>query len=241
MIAAFCVGPAAAGAWPQAADHGLSINSVGVAVAPDGTQRLLFEGYGEAGLGAGLTAVFTFEGEMTRGAAAYSWRAGGGLRWSFALEDAPEWHFALEGRGGWQDYGSALGDPVFAGDGFGGLVQADVGRGFRLWDASGFINLSAGWAWRGNTADEWRVNVLGGLDLAPDWQIGLGYFSTYAPGDLYDPGVYEKHEVQLSLRWRLDADYALSISAARTLAGDRVPRETALRVALWTFFAPSPD
>lgn len=241
IIAALGVTSAAAGAWPQDKDYGLSINGVGIAQAPGREQRLLFEGYGEAGLGSALTAVFSFESEMTYGATVYSWRAGGGLRWSFSLEDAAPWRFAVEARASWQDFGTALGDPVFAGDGLGGLLQADAGRSFDVWGVPGFVNFSAGWAWRGNTADEWRVNVVAGFDVDEDWQVGLGYFSTSAPGDVYDPGVYEKHEAQVSLRWRLDADYALAVSAAHVLSGDRVPTETTLRVALWTFFYPEPD
>jgi len=234
-------GAAEAGAWPQAKAHGLSISSVGITRVPDRTQRLLFEGYGEAGLGSDLTAVFTFEGEMTRGAAIYSWRAGGGLRWSFTLEDSDPWRFSIEARASWQDYGSALADPVFAGDGLGALLQADAGRSFKIEGLNAFANLSAGWAVRGGTADEWRLAAVAGLDLDDDWQLGVGYFATYAPGDLYDPGVYEKHEAQLSVRWRIDADYALALSLAQTLAGDRVPEETTLRLALWTFLYPEPD
>ncbi len=241
LIAVLCVAPAAAGAWAQPKDYGLSINSVGLAQASDGVQRLVFEGYGEAGLGSDLTAIFAFEGEMTRGAASNSWRAGGGLRWSFQLADAPDWRFALEGRGSWQDYGTALADPVFAGDGLGAAVQVDAGRAFQAFGAHAFANFSAGWAWRGDTADEWRLNAVAGIDLDDDWQLGAGWFSTFAPGDLYDPGVYEKHEAQLSLRWRLDADYALGLSAAQVIAADRAPRETTLRLALWTSFYPEPD
>lgn len=238
-VGALLAGAASAGAWPQEPGRGLAINSVGLASAEGQAQRLLFEGYGEAGIGAGLTAVFTFEGEMTRGTALYGWRAGAGLRWSFALEDAGPWVFGVEARANWQDHGSALNDPVFAGDGVGGVLQADAGRSFRVWGADGFANLSAGWAWRGETADEFRFSAVAGLDLAEDWQAGAAYFSTYAPGDLYDPGVYEKHEANVSLRWRVHPDYALSLSLSQTLASDRAPRETVLRLAVWTFFAPS--
>ncbi len=236
MSCAFLAGTAAAGAWPQEAGQGLSINSVGLAVTPDLERRLLFEGYGEAGLGAGLTAVFTFEGETVPGSTLYGWRAGAGLRWSFTLDGADPWRFAIEARGGWQDHGSALADPVFAGDGFGSVLQADAGRSFELWGRSGYLNLSAGWASRGNTADEFRINAVAGIDLDPEWQVGVGIFSTYAPGDLYDPGVYQKHEVQIALRWRIDADYALGFSLARTVLTDRAPSEAVLRVAVWTFF-----
>ncbi len=238
-VALTCV--ACAGAWPQDSGFGLTINSVGLARSADDRQRVLFDSYAEAGLGDNFTAVFTFESELADGMAMYGLRGGGGLRFSFEPADVAPWIVGLEARITYQDYGSAIGDPVFAGDGVGAVLQADAGRAFEVWGMHAFTNVSAGWSWRGNTSDEWRLNAVAGLDLSDTWQTGAGYFSTYSPGDLYDPGVYEKHEAQLWLRWRIDADYALAISAARTLSVDRAPDETTLRLALWTFIYPDPE
>ena len=233
--------PALAGAWPQPLEHGLSISSVGYASGANGGDRVLFDSYAEAGMGDGFTAVFSFESELASGMAMYGWRAGGGLRFSLEPETASPWLFSIETRISYQDYGSAIGDPVFAGDGTGAAIQFDAGRAFQIGGMHGFANVSAGWSWRGNTSDEWRINAVAGLDLSESWQIGAGYFSTYAPGELYDPGVYEKHEAQVSLRWKIDADYALALSAAQTISADRVPEETTLRLSLWTFLYPEPD
>lgn len=240
-IAILLSGAACAGAWPQPADHGISINSVGYASGADSDGRVLFDSYAEAGVGDGFTAVFTFESKMAGGMAMYGWRAGGGLRFSLEPPSASPWLLGVEARINYQDFGSAIGDPVFAGDGVGTAIQFDAGRAFEIAGRHAFANVTAGWSWRGNTADEWRLNVVTGIDLGESWQLGAAYFSTYAPGDLYDPGVYEKHEAQLSLRWRIDADYALALSAAQTISTDRAPRETTLRIALWTFLYPSED
>ena len=240
LLAMSLASVARAGAWPQEADFGISINSVGLARAEDGSQRILFDSYAEAGLDDGFTAVFAFESEIAEGMATYGLRGSGGLRLSFEPDAVSPWLLGVEARISYQDFGSTIGDPVFAGDGVGAIVQLDAGRGFEVWGRHAYTNLSVGWSWRGNTADEWRFNAVAGLDLDDDWQAGIGYFSTYAPGDLYDPGVYEKHEVQLSLRWKIDADYALAISAAQTVAVDRASDETTLRLALWTFIYPEP-
>ncbi|MFT3808314.1 MAG: hypothetical protein QM698_00165 [Micropepsaceae bacterium] len=240
LAAVSLCGFALAGAWPQSVDHGLSISSVGYASGADDGARVLFDSYAEAGLGDGFTAVFTFESELAHGMAVYGWRAAAGLRYSHEPAASP-WLFSIEARISYQDYGSAIGDPVFAGDGAGAVLQADAGRAFQIAGLHAFANVSAGWSWRGNTADEWRVNAVAGIDLSDSWQIGAGYFSTYAPGDLYDPGVYEKHEAQLSLRWRIDADYALAISAGQTISADRAAEETTLRLALWTLLYPAAE
>lgn len=240
-FAVFFAGAALAGAWPQAPEHGISINSVGLARAPDDSQRVLFDSYAEAGLGDGFTAVFTFESELADGMAMYGLRGSGGIRLSFEPEQVSPWLVGVEARISYQDYGSAIGDPVFAGDGVGAVLQAEAGRAFEVWGVHAFTNFTAGWTWRGNTSDEWRFNAVAGLDLDDNWQAGAGYFSTYAPGDLYDPGVYEKHEAQIWLRWRIDADYALAVSAAHTLSVERAPEAMTLRLALWTFIYPAPE
>ncbi len=241
LVAAALSGVAQAGGWAQAADHGISINSVGMAEDSSGDARLLFESYAEAGLGDRFTAIFTFESEVVGDSAMYGFRGGGGLRYSFAPPSVDPWQIGLEARITYQDYGSAIADPVFAGDGVGAVLQVDAGRAFQIGGRHAFANLSAGWVWRGDTADEWRLSATAGLDLSAAWQAGIAYFSTYAPGDLYDPGAYEKHEVQASLRWTIDADYALSLSVSRTVAAERTPKETTLRLAIWTFLYPDPD
>lgn len=241
LFGILCTAAAHAGAWPQPYDHGISINSVGYASDPNGTERWLFDSYAEAGLGDGFTAVFTFESEMAGGIAMYDLRGSGGLRYSLEPIAASPWLFGIEARLSYQDYGSAIGDPVFAGDGVGTLVQFDAGRSFEIGGMHAFADLTGGWSWRGNSADEWRFNAVAGINLSESWQAGAGYFSTYAPGGLYDPGAYEKHEVQISIRWTIDTDYALAISAAQTIAADRVAEETTVRLALWTFLYPAPE
>ena len=147
-LAMLPIGTAVAGAWLQEADYGLSINSVGLARSADDSQRVLFESYAEAGLGDGFTAVFTFESELADGMAMYGLRGAGGLRFSFEPDAVSPWLIGLEARITYQDYGTAIGDPVFAGDGVGALLQADAGRAFELWGLHAFANLSAGWTWR---------------------------------------------------------------------------------------------
>lgn len=232
---------AQAGGWAQTEDFGLSISSVGLARSADGGERVLFESYAEAGLGDGFTAVFTFESELAEGMAMHGLRGSGGLRFSLEPQAGGSWQVGLEARVTYQDHGTAIADPVFAGDGVGAVLQVDAGRAFDLAGLHAFANLSAGWSWRGNTADEWRLSAVAGLDLSADWQVGVGYFSTHAPGGRYDPGVYEKHEIQASLRWTIDADYALGLSLTQTVFAERAPEETTLRLALWTFLYPEPE
>ena len=68
-----------------------------------------------------------------------------------------------------------------------------------------------------------------GIDVDPAVQLGASYAATFAPGEFYEPLAYEKHEIQTWTRWRIDADYALSLSVSHTLAADRAPVETAIR------------
>jgi hypothetical protein len=229
---------AAAGAWPQAPDHGIAINQAGYAISGDRDGRLVFDGYGEAGLGGGWTAVFAFDGDMDTAGGLYVWRAGGGLRFSHAFDGLPGWQFGGELVLRYQGHESVVVDPVFAGDGLSGGVRLDAGRNFEAFGVPGFVNLGVGYTYRRLAPAEMRVELTGGLDLSPDWQAGVGLASTFAPGAFYEPGAYEKHEAQAWLRWRLDADYALSLSVAQTLAVERTPMETTIRIGLWTFFAP---
>lgn len=229
---------AAAGAWPQEADHGFALNQAGYAFGDSGDGRVLFDGYGEAGLGDDLTAVFAFDGDLDRATSQYVWRGGAGLRFSFALDEMPGWVFGVEGLARYQGHEGLVADPVFAGDGLGGGLRLDAGRSFELFDLHAFANLGIGYTYRRMAPGETRLELVSGIDLTPSWQAGVGYAATFAPGAFYEPGAYEKHEAQAWLRWRIDRDYALSLSVTQTLAADRTPYETALRVALWTFFYP---
>lgn len=229
---------AAGGAWPQPADHGFALNQTGYAASENSAGRLLFDGYSEAGLGGGWTAVFAFDGDLERATSQYVWRAGGGLRFSLALDDVPEWQFSAELTLRYQGHESVFVDPVFAGDGLGGGVRLDAGRAFALFGLHGFANLGVGYTYRRLAPAETRIDLAAGIELAPDWQVGAGLAATFAPGAFYEPGAYEKVEAQTWLRWRLDDDYAVSVSVTQTLAATRAPVETSIRIGLWTFFAP---
>ncbi len=237
LVAAAAASSAFAGAWPQQLDHGLSINQAGQAYR-EGGRRLLFEGYGEAGLGDGLTVIFSFDSDQNHGSGESMWRAGAGLRYSFQTALAPSWWFAAEAGGRYQGRQSVVVDPVFAGDGLGASIRLDAGRSFEIFDLHAYANFSVAYVGRRFAPAEKKIEFVSGVDLSEDWQAGFGYFATFAPGAFYEPGAYEKHEAQLSLRWRIDADYALSISASRSFLTDRTPEETTLRLALWTFFWP---
>lgn len=229
---------AAAGAWSQDQDYGFALNQSGYALADSGEGRLLFDGYGEAGVGDGLTVVFAFDGDLDQAASQYVWRGGAGLRFSFALDGAPGWTFSVEGAVRYQGHEAVIVDPVFAGDGLGGALRLDAGHSLELFDRHVFANLGVSYTYRRLAPGETKLEFVSGIDLGPSWQMGLGYTATFAPGEFYDPGAYEKHEAQAWLRWRIDRDYALSLSVTQTLAADRAPSETALRVGLWTFFYP---
>lgn len=234
--------PAAlAGAWPQPEDHGFSLNQTGYAMGEAGEGRLLFDGYGEAGLGGGWTAVFAFDSDLDRATAQSVWRAGGGLRYSLVLDDLPGWRFSAEATLRYQGHESLIADPAFAGDGLGGGLRLDAGTSFELFGLPAFADLGLAWTHRRLAPAETRIELGAGLDLDPSMQVGASYTATFAPGAFYEPGAYEKHEIQTWTRWRIDADYALSLSVSHTLAADRAPVETAIRLGLWTFFYPEPD
>ena len=239
VVVAVALAPRAmSGAWPQEPDHGFALNQAGFAFGDTGDGRLVFDGYGEAGVGGGFTAVFAFDGDLDRATSQYVWRGGAGLRFSFSLDDAPGWIFAAEGMLRYQGHEALIADPVFAGDGLGGGVRFDVGRPFEIFGYQAFANLGVGYTYRRMAPGETRLELVSGIDLTTSWQAGAGYAATFAPGKFYEPGAYEKHEMQAWLRWRIDRDYALSISVTQTLAAERAPYETTLRMALWTFFYP---
>jgi hypothetical protein len=239
LLAALALTPQAqAGAWPQEPGHGFAINQSGYGFTEDDRTRLLFDTYAEAGLGHGLTAVFAFDGDLSPDISQYVWRAGAGIRASFDTDLAPGWLFSAEATLRYQGHQSLIVDPVFAGDGIGYGARLDAGRSLSLFDLTGFVNLSAGWVHRAQAPAEIKLEAVAGLDLSDTWQTGLGYFGSRADGAFFDPGAYEKHEAQAWLRWRIDADYALALSLAQTIAVDRVPHETTVRLALWTFFYP---
>lgn len=239
LLAALLTHTAWAGAWPQPPDHGFAINQIGYAARDGGdADRLVFNGYGEAGLGGGVTAIFAFDGDLDRGATEYVWRGALGARLSFAFDAAPDWLFAVEGALRYQDHAGGVIDPVFAGDGWGGSLRLDAGRAFEVFDRHAFANAAVSYTYRGDAPGETRLELVCGLELSPSWQAGLGFASTFAPGAFYEPGAYERHEADGWLRWRLDGDYAVAFSVTRTLASERAAPDTVFRLGLWTFFAP---
>lgn len=228
-------GAARAGAWPQPAGEGFALTATGYALRAGETPRLTFNGYGEAGLGGDLTAVFLFDGDLDLAATDYVWRAGAGLRTTFALDEEHTWLVSVEGTVRYQDHAALIPDPVFAGDGWGGGVRADAGHAFLLMGRHAFADLGVSYTYRSLAPAETRVEIAAGLDLTVHWQAGLGLASTFAPGAFYEPGAYEKHEAEIWLRWRLDDAYALSISVMQTLAAERAAQETVIRLGVWTF------
>ncbi len=62
--------------------------------------------------------------------------------------------------------------------------------------------------------------------------------STIAPGDDLIPGAYEKHGLDAGLRWRFLDDWAISLSVGRTLAADRTPAESLVRLSIWNWSSP---
>jgi hypothetical protein len=229
------------GAWPQPAEHGFVLDQMGVAYGQDGPTRELFQGYGEYGLGDASTLVYGFEADTAADQSTYVWRLAGGLRRTFEVSFVPGWLFAGEVSVRYQGHTSVVLDPVFAGDGLGGSLRFDAGTGFELWHRHAFANLSAGYVIRHQAPNEIKLEAVGGLDLSDTWQVGTGYFGSRAAGPFYEPGAYEKHEVQAWLRWRLDNDYAIQLSVARTLYTERTPDETTLRVGVWSYIWPEPD
>lgn len=234
-------GPALAGAWPQAEEHGFALNQAGYATGGQGDGRLVFDGYGEAGLGGGWTAVFAFDSDLDRATSQSVWRAGGGLRYSLSLDGLPGWHFSAEATLRYQGHESLVLDPVFAGDGLGGGLRLDAGVSFELLGRPAFADLGIAYTHRRLAPAETRIELSAGIDVDPAVQLGASYAATFAPGEFFEPGAYEKHEVQTWTRWRIDADYALSLSLSYTVAADRAPVETAIRLGLWTFFYPEPE
>jgi hypothetical protein len=130
---------------------------------------------------------------------------------------------------------------VFAGDGLGGGLRLDAGRNLEVLGHTAFLNVGLGAMYRRHAPVEWRFETTTGLDLTDRWQMGLGYAATLAPGAWYEPGAYEKHELQAWLRWRVDSDYAISVSVTQVIAADRTDRDTVFRIGLWSFIYPEPD
>ena len=241
MFVHVAIQPAAlAGAWPQQPGYGFAINQSGYGFAADGRKRIVFDGYAEAGLGYGLTAIFLFDSDLSPDTSQFVWRAGGGLRASFSTDLLPGWMLSAEASVRYQGHESLVVDPVFAGDGVGYGGRIDAGRSFEVFDLNGFFNVSSGYVYRSMAPGEIKLEAVAGLDLDEDWQIGAGYFGSIAPGEFFEPGAYEKHEVQAYLRWRIDVDYAVAISVAQTVAVARTADETTFRLALWTYFYPPP-
>lgn len=226
------------GAWAQPEDYGFALDQFGLAYGRDGGRRQLFEGYGELGFGDDWTLVYKYEADSAADQGSYVWRIAGGLRRTFELAQVPDWVFAAEGSLRYQGHTSVVFDPVFAGDGFGGAVRLDAGTAFDLFGRHGFANLSGGYVVRRLAPDEVKLEAVAGLDLSDTWQAGTGYFGSIAPGKFFEPGAYEKHEVQAWLRWAFDVDYAVQLSVSQTFLTDRTPQETTLRLAVWSFIRP---
>lgn len=228
------------GAWPQPEGEGMLINQAGYAVPEGGGRRVLTEGYSEWGLGEDFTAVLAFDSVLEPESSLNVWHGTAGIRYSLAFDDLPGWRFGLEPRFGYQFHDSAITDPVFAGDGWSYGLRLDAGRSLEVWDRHAFANLGISAATRSQAEGEFKLDLVAGIDLAEDWQAGVGYFGTYAPGEPIDPGAYSKHDISLYLRWRFEADQAISASVTQTVSADRTAPETTIRLALWTYFKPEP-
>jgi cellulose synthase/poly-beta-1,6-N-acetylglucosamine synthase-like glycosyltransferase len=229
------------GAWSEADGHGFVLDQAGLAYGPQGRTRERFQAYGEYGVGGNWTAVYGFEADTAADKSSYVWRLAGGARRTLDFELVPGWLLAAEATVRYQGHTSAVPDPVFAGDGFGAGVRLDAGRSFDAWGYHAFGNLSAGYVVRQQAPDEIKLEMVGGVDLSGSWQIGTGYFGSIADGPFFEPGAYEKHELQSWLRWRMDEDFALQVSVARTVYTERTPQETVLRIGVWSFIRPDPE
>lgn len=228
---------AEAAAWARPAGEMMTITQVGWAIDQEQRQDLVADGYGELGLGHGLTAVFMGDSEQSMdGSSLPVWRFGGGIRQSFEWDLLDGWLVAAEATVRYQgrDLG---GDLFFAGDGFGYGARLDVGRSWDLLGERGYVNVAAGYVGRRNAPGEIKAEMVVGWDLDDDWQASVGYFGTWAPGPFYEPGAYEKQEGQIALRWQFLEDYALSLSVWQSVYTHRSETlaSTTVRLGIWSF------
>jgi len=247
--------PAWAGAWTADPDGWLNISGVILSdsgrnfgsAAPLSFRHALLQTYTEYGWQPDMTLLFKTETsyvEVTQnGAAPYH-------AFDNAFEAGARWRF--DPFAGWSDFGvfalevtlrtaGAFNFAVSANrtaGGNGAQLRLLYGRGFKLWDMDGYVDLQAGESFlSGGRADETPLDFTAGLWLDNDNLAMLQSFNLFAgPGSLAAYPAFESHKLQLSWVRRITHSTSIQAGGFFSPIGHNALVEQGVCLSLWLRF-----
>lgn len=260
---------AMAGAWVQETGKTLVIvkgsHSDSSVAFDDAHHRTQFPGDGKSRLDQlnlyvehGITADLSFIGNFYADEARYKNDTGYGRHVTRGLGDQEiGLRYRLDpdgGQGPWAGAAQFLvsipaydrhDEPALGLGDYGAELRYSVGRGYRLGQRDGYLDMGLAVRLRGaDAADEVRFDAASGITLASDWMVlgelnviqGLGNGRGWNRSNLIESNNYDLTKLQLSALHSLPAGTQLQFGVQRPLAGRNTGGGSAVFVAAWWRF-----
>lgn len=254
MVAACLSSQAAAGAWTQEKDAGLTISKIEYATAsvgfdgagepvPGDFHKLHAEAYVEYGLLDGFTLVGQVDYDTswleTQGEAAVSEGIGRIGVWGRARLWRGE-SDVVSAQAGVEIPGdrSGVNAPALGAEPGAVSIRGLFGRGFANDWGSGFLDLQAGPLLRDEGAPaQMEVDLTAGFWFAGDFLLMGQVFNTYSlDRRADDPQDYDETKGQLTVGWRATEDTTILLGASADLATRRLEPTRSVFLSLWRSF-----